>query len=742
MRAIPLLSLTLSLLCLGAPGAGAGSAPVDVSPSGEPPASGTQSLIVKFRGAPDQIAAAKSATKGASAITAERARAAAVRAGLVLAEAREIGAGLQAVKVRTTSSSDTLATTLARLRSDPSVEYAEPDHRRYVQAAPDDPVFQSSQWYLKNESSTPSAIDAVSAWDTTQGANDVVVAVIDTGVRFEHPDLRRVSAGGRLLDGYDFITDVTTANDSDGRDADASDPGDWCNESGSSWHGTRVSGIVGALTNNATGIAGVTWRGRILPIRGLGKCGGNDSDLIAAALWAAGIQVPGVPDNPTPAKVINLSFGNVGTCPASWRDAISRVSARGALVVVSAGNDGGPVGAPANCPGAAAIGAIRHAGTKVGFSNLGREVSLSAPGGNCVNQTGACLYSIDTTSNGGTTTPGASTYTDQFDYNVGTSFSAPIVVGIAALMAGVNGRLDAPRLIRRLQDGSKPFTKSADPSIPDCHVPSGSADLQVSECNCTTATCGAGMANARGAVLEALRPAAVAVASPTTAATGQAVSLDGTDSFAADGRAITAYAWTVVASSGPSPVIANAGSPNASFTTTDGNAVVLRLTVTDGQGAQDFVDVNVNGEIPAITVTVSPGTASVRAGSGTQAFSASVSNTSNAAVTWQVNGVTGGNATLGTISAAGLYTAPATVPSPATVTVRAISTADSARSGSAQVTVTSAPSTSGTNGGGGGGGGAIDVTWLLAGLVAIKLLSSRPTRAARTSGQCRRGSDP
>jgi hypothetical protein len=112
---------------------------------------------------------------------------------------------------------------------------------------------------------------------------------------------------------------------------------------------------------------------------------------------------------------------------------------------------------------------------------------------------------------------------------------------------------------------------------------------------------------------------------------------------------------------------------------------------------------------------VSPGTATVRAGSGTQAFSAAVSNTSNGAVTWQVNGITGGNSTVGTISAAGVYTAPATVPSPSTVTVRAVSSADDTRFGSAQVTVTSAPTSGGGNngGGGGGGGGAVDAVWLL-----------------------------
>ena len=296
-------------------------------------------------------------------------------------------------------------------------------------------------------------------------------------MRFDHPDLKRVAAAGRLLDGYDFITDTVTANDGDGPDADASDPGDWCQGSSSSWHGTRVSGIVGAMTNNATGIAGITWQGRILPVRGLGKCGGDDSDIISAVLWAAGIHVNGVPDNPTP-QDHQPESGQHGTCPASWRDAISQVVARGVLVVVSAGNEGGPVGSPANCPGVAAVAGLRHAGTKVGFSSLGREIALSAPGGNCVNPSGACLYSIDTTSNDGVTTPGANTYTDQTNFNVGTSFSAPIVAGIAALMAAVNSQLDSAQLIGRLQSGARPFPKSPDATVPDCHVPAGGSDLQ------------------------------------------------------------------------------------------------------------------------------------------------------------------------------------------------------------------------------------------------------------------------
>jgi serine protease len=674
---------------------------------------GVQKLIVKFRDEGLDVGAAQGRVKPADSGK-QRAIEVAQRASLTLEKSRELVAGMHAMQVRAPGSGNSLATTLARLRADPAVAYAVPDYRRHILATPNDPLFLDHQWHLKNDASTPSAVDALGAWDTTQGNDGIVIAVVDTGVRFDHPDLERAAAAGRLLDGYDFITDPATANDGDGPDADASDPGDWCQGSSSSWHGTLVSGIVGAMTNNATGIAGITWNGRILPVRGLGTCGGDDSDLIAAVLWAAGMHVNGVPDNPDPAKIINLSLGSTGNCPESWQDAISQVVARGVLVVVAAGNESGPVGTPANCRGVAAVAALRHAGTKVGFSSLGREVALGAPGGNCVNPSGACLYSIDSTSNDGVTTPGASTYTDQINFNVGTSFSAPIVAGIAALMKAVNDRLDSAQLIDRLRSGSKPFPKSPDTTVPDCHVPTGGLDLQQSECNCTTDTCGAGMANAKGSVDEALRPVAVPDADPTTAASGQTVSLDGSGSFASNNRSIVGHAWTVVSSSGEPPVITNANLQNASFTATDSGVVTLRLTVTDNEGAQDSADISVSAPA-AVTVTVSPSTASISAGGRTQAFTALVENTSNTAVTWRVDGVTGGNSTVGTISTSGLYTSPAIAPSSATVTVSALSTADNTRSGSAQVTITRVLPESNR----GGGGGAIDAVWLLAGLLAL-----------------------
>src|SRR4029078_6042322 len=130
-----------------------------------------------------------------------------------------------------------------------------------------------------------------------------------------------------------------------------------------------------------------------------------------------------------------MSLGSTGACEQSYRQVIDELTDRKVLVVVSAGKEGTMVSSPADCPRVAGVAALRHAGSKVGFSNLGPEVTIGAPGGNCVNINGGpCLFSRDTPSNNGTTSPGANSFTDQTNSNLGTSFSAPIISGIAALM--------------------------------------------------------------------------------------------------------------------------------------------------------------------------------------------------------------------------------------------------------------------------------------------------------------------
>ncbi len=412
-------------------------------------------------------------------------------------------------------------------------------------------------------------------------------------MRFDHPDLLRADQGGRLLPGYTFISNVQVANDGDGRDADASDPGDWvtstdteaapftgCKLQNSSWHGTEVAGVLGAITDNQSGVAGLTWQGWILPVRVLGKCGGYDSDILPAMLWAAGIHVAGVPDNPYPAQIENLSFGSVGSCLQDYADVIAQLTAKGVLVVASAGNESAAVDSPANCAGVAGVAALRASGTKAGYSNLGPQIALSAPGGNCANTAGGpCQYPIVTTTNFGTTSPGANGYTGDTDPGLGTSFAAPVVAGVAALMKSVNGNLDPAELIARLEQSATAFPAAIDPAVPICEPPLGGATE--AECACTRSTCGAGMVDAARAVAEALRPIA-AIAVRSSVAPGQTLTLDASGSAAACGHAITSYAWT---EGGSAALWSN--SPTVAVTAPASGTLVLELTVTDDAGRTD-----------------------------------------------------------------------------------------------------------------------------------------------------------
>jgi len=609
----------------------------------------------------------------------DRAAALSSRTGLKLAINREIHDSMLATGIDVSGISP--ADALEKLRADPAVEFAVPDRRRYAQATnPNDPLF-SGQWYLKN--TEVSSVDAIGAWDTEIGSTGIVIAVLDTGVLYDHPDLGRGDAGGKLLPGFDFVSGTAQANDGGGRDADPSDPGDWidandktnaaftdCDTGASSWHGTRVSGMIGARTNNAAGVAGLSWNSFILPVRVLGKCGGTDSDIIAGMRWAAGLPVSGAPTNPTPARILNLSLGATGACELSYRDTIDELTARKVLVVISAGNEGTMVSSPANCPGVAAIAAIRHAGSKVGFSNLGPEVAIASPGGNCVNVNGGpCLFSLDTTSDSGATAPGAFTFTDQTNSNLGTSFSAPIVSGIAGLMLSRNANLSTGQMLARLREGARPFptTVSDAPTITACHVPVSTADVQLEQCLCTANTCGAGMANAAGALAAADRPIA-AVALPGTVFPGQNVSLNAAASAASCGRTIASFSWTVVVPATNPPAIVGSNTASATVIAPTAGAMTVRVTVTDNLGRSDTADVLLE---PARITSAAPATAGA-----------------SACATPVVSGPTPGAAT----------------PTPPPVT----------------------PPASGGGGGGGGGGGSIEyLTLFLLGLMTARAARRR-----------------
>jgi len=499
-------------------------------------------------------------------------------------------------------SSSALAATLAA-QSD--VEYAVVDGRQRALAAPNDPLFPAGllttpvvgQWYLRTPDATiVSAINAVSAWDVTTGHSSVVVAVLDTGIRPEHPDLQ-----GKLFPGYDFIHDAPTANDGDGRDADPSDPGDGvtqtdidnkvpgCTSSDiapSSWHGTQTAGLIGAATNNAIGMAGAGRDIRVLPLRVLGKCGGYDSDILDAMRWAAGMTVTGVPANPNPAKVINLSLGSQAACSASYQDIVNQLTAAGVLVVAAAGNEGLAVGTPANCSGVLAVAGVRHTGTKVGYSDLGPEVGIAAPAGNCVNASGTCLFPLLTTANSGTAGPVSSIYTDGDNHiSIGTSFSAPLVAGTAALMLSANRSLTPTQLIAALKSSARAFpTSGAQAGVTACKAPSSTA--QTSECYCTTSTCGAGMLDASAAVA-AVAKLTANVYAPVTSTVGSAISVDGSGSVTTAAKPIVSYQWAIVGGTGTAAFTSATNVQTATLAASVAGTVTVSLTVTDSTNASD-----------------------------------------------------------------------------------------------------------------------------------------------------------
>lgn len=521
------------------------------------------------------------------------------------------------------------AAVLAKLNADPEVEFAVIDGRRRAAAVPNDPLYLPSpvpangpvlgQWYLKQPEADRlttgdevlASIDAQHAWDITTGSSSMVVAVLDTGVRTTHPDL-----AGKLLSGYDMIADTTVSNDGDAREADASDPGDWvtsadiahapftdCTDEWSSWHGTQVSGLIGAATNNGVGMAGVGWSAKILPVRVLGKCFGYDSDIVAGMRWAAGLPVPGIPDNPSAnrARVLNLSLGDtadtVTACSRTlYATEIPKVLAAGTVVVIAAGNGNGrAVQPPGNCPGVITVAGVRHIGTKVGYSNVGTEVSLAAPAGNCVNVTAnsPCLYPMVSTANAGLTTPGADTYTDGVNYAVGTSFSVPLVAGTAALMLSANPNLNPAQVKAILTNTARVFPFRGAPAddatgaVAACHAPN-SADQ--GQCYCTTSTCGAGMLDASWAVYSAANSAPLPAISASNTVPGGTLTLSGTGGSVAGGRSVVLRQWTLLDGGGIVTSFTGGSTSGSGDTITltpsaEGQFSV-RLIVTDSAGVQ------------------------------------------------------------------------------------------------------------------------------------------------------------
>lgn len=484
--------------------------------------------------------------------------------------------------MRTLSAKDARDRTLAAVKSlsaRPDVEYAQPNYIFQVTAVPNDAAYPKQWHYFDNgngPNQAPGGINLPTAWDTNRGSSSVVVAVIDTGILPGHED---ISGSPNLIAGYDMISDPNTANDGDGRDADPTDTGDAvaANECypgspalPSSWHGTHVAGTIGVgKTNNSLGVAGVNWHVKVQPVRVLGKCGGTMVDINDAIRWAAGLPVPGVPDNPAPAKVINMSLGGASPCSASpaTQAAINDAVARGVTVVVAAGNEASDASGflPASCNGVITVAASDRRGfLATRYSNYGSLVDIMAPGGD-VRQ--------DSDSDGNPDGVLSMVQGGYAFYN-GTSMAAPHTAGVAALLLARDLTLTPAQVLDKLKVQALPRSAS------QCPKP-----------------CGAGLLNA-GAGQAPPPPTGVEIGlSPGTIDVDVTKSVQVTVTVKRNGAADAGKTVTFLSSD---PAVATVAPASA---TTDANGVAL-ATVTGMAPGSATLQVESQGVSKTAAVTV------------------------------------------------------------------------------------------------------------------------------------------
>jgi thermitase len=296
---------------------------------------------------------------------------ASVRAALSAQDARAIGEipALDVQRLRVPEEQELAI--IASLQHHPLVEYVEPNYIIHAVLTPNDAYFSSHQWNL-------SKIGALQAWDVTTGSSDITIAIVDSGIDLDHPDL-----SGKIILGYDYVNEDWDPDDDYG-------------------HGTHVAGIAAAWTNNTIGVAGVSWGARLMALKVLNAGGtGSYDDVASAVTYAA--------DNG--AKIINLSLGG-GSDSETLRDAVIYAHNKGCVVVVATGNDNGPVLYPAKYTEAFAVAATASSDQRYWLSNYGPEVDIAAPG-----------VSIYSTHFGG-----------GYTYKSGTSMATPHVAGLAALV--------------------------------------------------------------------------------------------------------------------------------------------------------------------------------------------------------------------------------------------------------------------------------------------------------------------
>lgn len=350
---------------------------------------------------------------------------------------------------------------------------------------PNDP-YAADQWSFMAPTQFPGAANIFNTPDHNGIQAQVIVAIVDSGLLLDHEDYR-------TLPGYDFVHDPAIGNDGDGRDADPTDPGDWVNQSDisldqvgpncqitdSKWHGTAIAGLIGALSENQLGVAGGTSFASLLPVRVTGKCGGYVNDLIDGIRWAAGLSVAGVPDNPNPARIINLSVGFPGNCSGRLQSTIDDATKAGAILVTAATNnavslDTNPY-SPATCNNVLSIGAALRNGLLANYSARGSDVFLLGPGGSASD-------GIVSTDNSGRQ------LADQqsgYGYHYGTSLAAAHVSAALATLLSIDPALSNTAVKNLL---------------------SVSATATTNDPQCEKGVCGSGRLNTNSAVNRLLNP--------------------------------------------------------------------------------------------------------------------------------------------------------------------------------------------------------------------------------------------
>jgi len=701
-------------------------------------------LIVKLR--------APRAAVQALAADDDRVLAMGKRAGMALTPLRPVAGGAHVLRLDRALPPAEARAAAARIAQDPAVEYAEPNVRFRIARVPTESRFTEWQWNyfapttpytgaVGNSSITTLAAGGANlppAWDITTGNSAVIVAVVDTGI-VNHPDLNGVSVSapytpaGRFLPGYDFVSPDNgaklppgfVANDGNGRDADPTDPGDWITvvekqlypddcaigetppyrPSDSSWHGTHMAGLLAATANNNIGIAGAAWDVLVLPVRALGKCGGDLSDIADAIRWSAGLPVTGAPPNLYPAKVISLSLGGGDTCSRTMQDAVDAANAAGAVIVAATGNEA-QIGliSPANCSGVVAVTAHAINGENAQYANIGPGTSISAPGGGSPDSLGAGGvidnldwdgYYVYSTVLFGATGPlssdGSGNRGAAYAGFVGTSVATPQVAGVAALIKTLRPNA-APEFVRA-------WLTMADRVRP--HPANG-------VCNTQARDCGRGLLDAQ----RALQGAVDTVPAVSVTAAARIASPSATLSFAGsarayEGRSLTSAVWSTTAGT----LSATTGS-NVTLTLPPSGSAEVSLTATDSAGAvaRDAVQVRVNrppviDPLPAQSASVGQVVSfrvSATDGDGDPVtFDITAASTVPAAATlapsgafsWNTTGAAPGSYQLVYTATDGLVTS-----APATVTITL-----TAGGGSSAVPPA----------GGGGGGGALGSTLLV-----------------------------